>query len=167
MGTFETKFTVPDLAARTDYLRVSSVVWSNQREALQAAVGTAGAQKKADAANPLVDAGRKLIPSVTRVFRKDQNLYVYLEAYDPALRPELKKPNVVASVSFYRGRVKAFETPPLRLDNTAPKRTGALPIQFQMPLAKLPPGRYVCQVNVVDQIGKKFAFSRAPLVLLP
>ncbi|HZU24453.1 MAG TPA: VWA domain-containing protein [Bryobacteraceae bacterium] len=167
MGTFETKFTVPDLTARSDYLHVSSVVWSNQREALQAAVGAAGNQKKADAANPLVDGGRKLIPSVTRVFRKDQNLYVYLEAYDPTVRPELKKPNVVASVSFYRGKVKAFETPSVRLDDTAPKRAGTLPIQFQMPLAKLPPGRYVCQVNVVDQIGKKFAFSRAPLVLLP
>jgi hypothetical protein len=63
--------------------------------------------------------------------------------------------------------VKAFETPPIRLDDVAPKRAGTLPIQFQMPLSALPPGRYTCQVNVVDEVGKKFAFSRAPLVLLP
>ena len=34
--------------------------------------------------NPLVQNGQKLIPSVTRVFRKDQEMYVFLEAYEPA-----------------------------------------------------------------------------------
>ena len=167
MGTFETKFTVPDLSAPSDYLKTSSVVWSNQRQAMRAAVGTAGAQKKADAANPLVEDGQKLVPSITRVFRKDQNLYVYLEAYDPALEPAGKKPMLVASVSFFRGRAKAFESAPVRLDDVPPKRAGTLPIQFQMPLTNLPSGRYTCQVSVVDEVGRKFAFARARLVLLP
>src|SRR5262249_50306800 len=40
MGTFETKFTVPDLSPQspTPYLHTSSVIWSNQRESLSAAV---------------------------------------------------------------------------------------------------------------------------------
>jgi hypothetical protein len=29
------------------------------------------------------------------------------------------------------------------------------------------PGRYTCQVNVIDEVGRKFAFTRAPLVVLP
>jgi hypothetical protein len=159
------------LNAKSGYLPVSSVVWSNQREALQAAVGSATKQKKADAANPLVESGEKLIPSVTRVFRKDQNLYVYLEAYDPALEPTSspndKRASLVASLSFMRGKTKTFETSPLHLDELAPKRNGTLPIQFQVPLAKLPPGRYTAQVSVVDQLGRRFAFSRAQVVLLP
>jgi VWFA-related protein len=171
MGTFETTFRIPDLNAKSGYLPVSSVVWSNQREALQAAVGSATKQKKADAANPLVENGEKLIPSVTRVFRKDQNLYVYLEAYDPALQPASnpndKRASLVASLSFMRGKAKTFETPPVHLDELAPKRNGTLPIQFQVPLAKLPPGRYTAQVSVVDQLGRRFAFSRAQVVLLP
>ena len=40
--------------------------------------------KKLLAANPLVEDGQKLVPSVTRVFNKDQEMYVYLEAYEPA-----------------------------------------------------------------------------------
>jgi hypothetical protein len=36
-----------------------------------------------------------------------------------------------------------------------------------VPLAKLPPGEYTCQVSVVDGPGKKFAFARSRLVLLP
>jgi hypothetical protein len=134
-------------------------------------VGSATKQKKADAANPLVENGQKLIPSVTRVFRKDQNLYVYMEAYDPALQPASnsndKRANLVASLSFMRGKTKAFETPPERLDELAPKRNNTLPIRFQVPLAKLPPGRYTAQVSVVDQLGRRFAFSRAQMVLLP
>jgi len=167
MGTFETNFTIPDLTAKTGYLPVSSVVWSNQREDLRAAVGSATKQKKADAANPLVENEEKIIPSVTRVFRKDQNLYVYLEAYDPALQASEKRANLTASLSFLRGKTKMFETPPEHLDELAPKRDATLPIQFQVQLTKLPAGRYTAQVNVVDQLGRRFAFSRARIVLLP
>jgi hypothetical protein len=35
-----------------------------------------------------------------------------------------------------------------------------------VPLATLLPGKYTCQVNVVDEVGGKFAFARAPMVLL-
>jgi hypothetical protein len=27
------------------------------------------------------------------------------------------------------------------------------------------PGRYICQLNVIDEIGRKFAFPRQPLVV--
>jgi hypothetical protein len=167
MGTFETTFKVPDLSAKTDDLRLSSVVWSSQRQALAEAVGSADINKKTLAANPLIENNRKLIPSITRVFRKAQNLYVYLEAYDPVQDPIDRKPNLLASVSFFKGRVKAFETDPVKLDQTSATRPNVLPIEFQVPLAKLTPGQYTCQVSVVDQTGKKFAFPRAPMVLLP
>jgi VWFA-related protein len=166
MGTFETTFQVPDLYTKNDDLRISSVVWSSQRQALTEAIGSVDNSKKVLSANPLIANNQKLIPSITRVFRKAQNLYVYLEAYDPAPDAE-KKPNLVASVSFFKGRVKAFETDPVKLDQTAAARPNVLPIQFQVPLAKLTPGQYICQVSVVDQTGKKFAFPRAAMVLLP
>ncbi len=167
MGTFETRFLVPDLNAQPDYLRLSSAVWSSQLEPLAAAVGSAIEQKKALSANPLIEKGEKLIPSITRVFRKDQNLYVYVEAYDPTLQPGDRRPSLVAAVSFFRGRTKAFETSPIHLDEMAGARMGVLPIRFQIPLKGLASGRYTCQVSVVDQLGKKFAFARGPLVLLP
>jgi VWFA-related protein len=167
MGTFETKFQVPDLFAKNDDLRISSVVWSSQRQALAEAIGSADNNKKVLAANPLIENNQKLIPSITRVFRKAQNLYVYLEAYDPIPDAVEKKPNLVASVSFFKGRVKAFETDPVKLDQTAAARPNVLPIQFQVPLAKLTPGQYVAQVSVIDPNGKKMAFQRAPMVVLP
>jgi VWFA-related protein len=167
MGTFETTFNVPDLTAKSDDLRISSVVWGNQRQPMTAAIASADNSKKVLAANPLIENNTKLIPSITHVFRKAQNLYVYLEAYDPTPDPAERKPNLVASISFFKGKVKAFETDPVKLDQTAPQRPNVLPIQFQVPLAKLTPGQYICQVSVVDEAGRKFAFPRAPMVLLP
>jgi len=41
MGTFETKFTVPDLTAEVKYLPISSVVLSNQRQDLKESLATA------------------------------------------------------------------------------------------------------------------------------
>jgi VWFA-related protein len=164
MGTFETKFVVPDLTNEQKYLPISSVVLSYQREDLAAAVATAERDKKLLAANPLVENNRKLIPSVTRVFRKDQEMYVYLEAYQPAAASTQP---MIASVSFYRGKVKAFETEPLRVTEGLDAKSKAVPVRFSLPLAKLQPGRYTCQVSVLDPTAQRFAFWRAPVVLLP
>jgi len=83
MGTFETKFVVPDLTTEAAYLPISSVVLSYQREKLSAALASAEKDKKLLGANPLIQDGSKLVPSVTRVFRKDEDMFVYLEAYQP------------------------------------------------------------------------------------
>ena len=165
MGTYETAFTIPDLAADRPALKTSSVIWSNQRQALNESLAFADGKKKLVEANPLVQDGQKLIPSITHVFRKDQNLYVYLEVYDPGVATD--KPSVAATLSFYRGKTKSFESQPVRLDAFALKRAQTLPIKFQTPLAQLAAGRYTCQVNIVDENGRKFGFARTEIVVLP
>ena len=47
------------------------------------------------------------------------------------------------------------------------EKTKAVPLRFSVPLAKLQPGRYTCQVSVLDPTAQKFAFWRAPIVILP
>ena len=167
LGTFESKFRIPDVATENSYVRLSSVVWANQREPLTAAVGTAEGNKRRLANHPLVNGGQKLIPSITKVFRKDQNLYVYFEVYDPATDADRKAPQLAATLSFFRGKVKAFESEPLRVTQVSTKGAHIVPVEIQVPLSRLQPGDYICQVNVVDRAGNKFAFARSPLVLLP
>lgn len=166
MGTFETGFTIPDLREEKSYLRLSSVVWSNQRVPLAAAVGAAERNRKSFRSHPLVQGDQKLIPSITRVFRPDQNLYVYLEVYD-AKPAEGPAPSVTASVSLYRDRIKEFETEPFRVAEAQRDKGDAMPVEIELPLSKLEPGSYTCQVSVIDETGRKFAFRRAPLILLP
>jgi len=166
MGTFETDFTIPNLNADREDLRVSSVVWSGQRQPIAEAIG-AGANQKLLVNHPLVYEGQKLIPSITRTLTSKQNLYVYFEVYDPAEQAGTRKPRVVAVVSFYRQGRKAFESAPVELSTLSTTRQGTLPVQFQVPLTTLKPGRYTCQVSVIDETAKKFEFLRAPLVVLP
>ncbi len=83
MGTFETKFTVPDLSADTSGLKMSTIIWSSQREKVTAAVGSAEKITKKDmTANPLIVGDEKVIPNITKVFRRSQNLYVNFDVYD-------------------------------------------------------------------------------------
>ena len=127
------------------------------------ALAIAEKDKKLLAQNPLVQDNQKLVPSVTRVFKKDQDMFVFLQAYQPDA--QTTQP-LVASVSFYRGKVKAFETAPLEITEGLDAKTKALPIRFSVPLGKLQSGRYTCQVSVLDPTGQKFAFWRAPIVMV-
>ena len=162
MGTYEGKFIVPNLnSAGAGNLRVSSVVWSNQRAPVKSALGGVSYDRKGSNSDPLIEDGQKLVPNILKVFRTDQNLYVYLEVYDPAATP-----SVAAALTFYRGRVKAYTSAPVRLTQTMSDRPGVMPVRFQIPLSALAPGKYTCQVNIIDEKAAKFAFPRAELVVV-
>ncbi len=168
MGTFETKFTVPDLAADTSGLKMSTIIWSSQREKVTAAVGSAEkVTRKELTANPLIVGDEKVIPNITKVFRRNQNLYVNFDVYDSRPDPaNAKARRVKVSMSFFdRKGDKAFEVGPLDATRVADTRPEAVPVQFQVPLKDFRPGRYECQINVVDEVGRKFAFPRAPVVV--
>jgi len=166
MGTFETNFVIPDLSASKD-LKMSSVILSSQVEPVKAAVGSADSDKRALANHPLIQNGQKTVPSITRVFRKDQTLYVYFEVYDPAADPAAKTPSLSAQMDLLQGARKAFSSPPLRQEKLVPNRPGVTAFSFQVPLAKLSAGQYTAQMNVIDEAGKRFAFPRNSIIVLP
>jgi len=45
------------------------------------------------------------------------------------------------------------------------KGSNAVPVQIKIPLKSLAAGRYVCQLNVVDRIGRKFTFPRTNMII--
>ncbi len=170
MGTFETRFTVPDLAADTSGLKLSSIIWSSQREPVKAVVGAAEKLTKKDAvANPLIDGEEKIVPNITGIFRRSQNLYVTFDVYDALPDPKDRKARrVKVSMSWFNQKgAKAFEIGPLDANVVAQTRPEAVPVKIQVPLQQLAPGRYMCQINVVDEVGRKFAFPRSAVVVVP
>ena len=162
IGTFMNKFVIPNLNKETQRIPISSVVLSSQRVDLHDALYTAGKDKD-QITNPLVADGQKLIPSVTRVFNKNRDMFVYLQAYEPTA--EAMQP-LVAFVTFYKGQNKAFETPPLPVTEGISNRLKTVPLKFSIALAKLPPGRYNCQVTVLDPQSQKAAFWQSPVMLV-
>ena len=165
IGTYQTTFVIPNLNKEEKRIPISSVVLSSQRVDLKDAIYNAVKKKDQDeAANPLVQDGQKLIPSVTRVFSKSRDMYVYLQAYEqsaPSFQP------LIAFVSFYQAQRKAFETQPIEVTGGLNNRVKTMPLSFSIALSELPPGKYECQVTVLDPTGQKGAFWRAPVMLVP
>ncbi len=165
IGTYETAFVIPDLNRVQDQIPISSVVLSSQHVGLSDALYNAVKNKaREEAVNPLVQDGQKLIPSVTRGFSKDQPMYIYLQAYEQGGH---NAEPLFAFVTLYHGQTKALETPPLEVTHGTSKRLTTIPISFSVALNQLPPGRYDCQVTVLDLSGNKAAFWQAPVMVLP
>ena len=175
-GTFTAPFTIPDLGSG-NALRLSSVILSNQVQAVKEQIAGAKNSKKLVAEDPLIDdSGQKIMPNVTRVFRPGQKLSVYLELYDPGVMQFPGQAqgqsqgagitSVTATLAFYQGDKKIMETPAVRINRANAKRQGVVPLRLQTLLKGLPAGQYVCQVNVIDQLGHKFAFPRSSIVVL-
>jgi hypothetical protein len=163
IGTYMTKFVVPNLDKETQRLPISSVVLASQIIDRAAAIYNS---KKGvgDTANPLVDGDQKLIPSVTRVFHKDRPVYVYLQAYEHGV--DAAQP-LAAYVALYRGQEKVFETPILPAANISNARSKAVPVRFDVGLNNLAAGKYDLQVTVLNPASQKAAFWRAPVMLVP
>ena len=164
IGTYQMSFVIPNLNKEDKRVPISSVVLSSQRVPLGDSIYNVKQKIDAESANPLVLDGQKLIPSVTRVFSKSRDLYVFLQAYE---RDATTTRPIVAFVSFYQGQVKTFETAPLAVAQGLDAKSKAVPLRFVLPLEKLPPGSYDCQVTVLDPSGQKAAFWQAPVVLIP
>jgi VWFA-related protein len=171
IGTFEEKFSIPDLDTGSS-LRLSSVVFSNQQQSLTSTIAGAKNPKKLLENNPLVnDKGDKLVPNVTKVFHPGQDMFVYLEVYDPTIPDGLPErfrvADVEATLALYSGNKMVLQTKPFSAHQLLMKRSGVLPVRIQVPVNDIKPGRYACQVNVIDEFGRKFAFLRTDLAVLP
>ncbi|HLY60998.1 MAG TPA: VWA domain-containing protein [Terriglobia bacterium] len=165
IGTYQSSFVIPNLNKEERRIPISSVVLSSQKVDLKDALFNAvKAKDRGEEANPLVQGGKKLIPSVTRVFSKSRDMYVYLQAYEQGA-PDVQP--LVAFVSFYRAQKKEFETQPIEVTGELRSRLKTLPLSFNIPLHQLPQGEYICQVTVLDPAGQKGAFWRAPVMLVP
>ncbi len=159
MGSYETDIIVPDPKKDTAGVKLSSVVIGTQLQP--------GANSRNTVRNPLVRNGQELVPNVTHVVSTGQHLYFYYEVYDPAHANPQQQQNVklLTSIAFFKGRVRAFETPMVETTElTAPDRKAAV-FQFDVPAASLQPGVYTCQVNVIDDVAGTFTFPRMQLLV--
>ena len=180
IGTYQTTFTIPDLNKVEKRVAISSVVLSSQRIDVRDSLfnATKGKEEaKNNMANPLVEGGYKLIPSVTRVFNTKQDMYVYVQAYRPRPRvaadakattpqPAETAAPLFAYVTLYKDQRKALDTAPIAVVPEAGSRLGITPLSFHVALGKLAPGEYRCQVSVLDPAGHRAAFWQAPIMLV-
>lgn len=169
IGTYQTSFVIPNLSKEEKHVPISSVVLSSQRVDPQDTLYDV--EKKKDqvtqaAVNPLVQNGKKLVPSVTRVFRTSHEIYVYLQAYKPPVTgSQTSNAPLFGFVTLYRANIKTFETTPTAIVPAA-TQLGTMPLTFTLNIDRLPPGQYDCQVTVLDPSASKATFWRTPVLLI-
>jgi hypothetical protein len=166
IGTYVTRFVIPNLNKEERTIPLSTVVLSSQTVPLSEALFNAGKDQaaKSQAFNPLVSDGQMLVPSVTRVFSRNKEMFVYVQAYQQGEEPA--RP-MAAFVTFYQHGAKVFETPPLKGIEAAGSTVKVLAFRFRFPLEKLEPGEYKCQVTVLNPVGRKVAFWYTPVMVAP
>jgi VWFA-related protein len=162
LGMFEEDLELP--ALQGDKLEMSSVLLSSQLEAVRDGVKvekhSLGAQAKLKIM-PTEISGERLVPSVTRVFTTDQNLYVLFQAYSPATGDISK---LRAGLVLFRDGQWSSETPlvePAEMD--AQRRTASF--RLSLPLTKLSTGDYVLQAVVIEEGTDQAAFAQNSFLL--
>jgi VWFA-related protein len=163
MGSFLADVTLPDM--RKAPLKMSSIVLAASRQP----------SKPGKHENPLVRNGVEYVPNISHVYRQDQHMYLLYEIYSPVREkvdnlPKGTKPgiNLLSSLELMQGSTKVFETPIVQAKQINVEGRDAVAFEMDVPLDKLKPGQYLCQLNVIDDAGGSFAFPRfAVLVRQP
>jgi VWFA-related protein len=164
IGTYQTSFTVPNLNKEQKQIPLSSVILSGQRVRMSEALFNVAAKKiNGENANPLVEDGIKLVPSVTRAFSQTRPVWIYLEAYEQ--NTESPQP-LLAFLTLYDGQRKIFETPPVKATQVASNIVRTVPVRVAFDPARVPPGRYDCQLTVLNPAEQKAGFWRAPIAIV-
>ena len=165
IGTFEQNFSAPQRPPQR--LSLSSVLLSSQLVPVEK---TSEVQTKAQglraklATSPLEMEGERIVPSVTRYFTQQQNLYVFFQAYYPEKGEAFDANALRAGLIFFRNGVQVNTTPMLA-PTAVDEKTHTASFRISLPLAKLPLGRYSVQAIVIGAGTQQSAFGRAYLAL--
>jgi VWFA-related protein len=160
MGSFMAEITLPDM--KKSPLKISSILLSSMR------------QPSKDQ-NPLVLDGQQYVPNISHVFRQDQHMYLLYEVYDPApAKAASNEPkggnagiNLLSSLEVLQGSAKVYETPLVQAKKINVEGRSAVSFALDVPLDKLKPGAYICQLNVVDDAAGSFVFPRFAVLVRP
>jgi len=153
MGSFEAEIVLPEMKKAP--LKMSSILLASLKQPSRQQ-------------SPLVRDGQEYVPNISHVFRQDQHLFLLYEIYNPtrekaaADAPKGTKPGikVLSSLELIQGSTKVYETPVVEARSINIEGREALAIELDVPLAGLKTGQYICQLNVIDDVGGSFAFPR-------
>ena len=152
MGSFLADVILPDM--KKTPLKMSSIV-------------LAAARQPSKRQDPLVRNGEEYVPNISHVYRQDQHMLLLYEVYNPTREkadnlPKGTKPgiNLLSSLELIQGSAKVYETPIVQAKKINVEGRDAVAFEMDVPLDKLKPGQYLCQLNVIDDAGGSFAFPR-------
>ncbi len=104
----------------------------------------------------------RVVPNPERVFRSDEELNLYLQAYGAAAREDSRKRLKVDFFVMREGRLFLGVPSSYLFPDTEP-----VGIRAAIPLAKCPPGEYVIRVRVSDEVAGRKATAESTYRVAP
>lgn len=138
-------------------LAVSTVLLANQYDK---AVPGAASQD-----GFLISQGIRMMPSAQCRFRKGDNLLFYFDVYNPAIRAETNKTDLVVSVRLMKDG-KAISGPQYKLAEAVEAKAPRLTVMRYINLSTVPEGDYSLVVEVKDQVADKVERAQAPFSIV-
>jgi VWFA-related protein len=105
---------------------------------------------------PLVVKGLQVTPSGTNRFRRDENVILYSEIYEPSLT-SAEPPKIVMGYRIYQrpGDKEVFFTGPIPAEGFIQKGNSIVPVALKVNVKDLPPGPYRLMLQAADGAGNK------------
>lgn len=166
MGTFELPLVLPDYGK--EKVKTSTLVLSGRLEPARreqtdlsraddrpARSGAEGSLK-----NPFILGEQQIVPSVTRVFFSQQQLYIFFQVYEPHRDPGTHQPDLAVTLLFFKDGKKHTETPTYRVTRFAERGEETVNCYFTVPLAKFARGVYILQANIIDRPALSYTLRR-------
>lgn len=156
VGVLKTQVTVPDFA--NGELATSSVLVTDKVNQLSAPLSPDEARER-----PFVFGPQELVPAVDMEFKKNEELSIFYQVYNPGLGSD-GKPNLVMEYSFHRkegGEEKFFnKTNPTNINasNLPPTFDPAkfpVPGGITVPLTSFGEGEYRLEIKIIDKASGK------------
>lgn len=102
---------------------------------------------------PFVIGGTKVRPSVNQTFTRDQKLGIYMQVYNLGLDAKTHKPSLDVQYELLKDGKSILAQPEdaAKLKEASQQFT----LEKQLPLSVLPPGKYMVQIKVTDNVKKQ------------
>jgi VWFA-related protein len=118
------------------------------------------------ATDVLAQKGVQIRPSPSREFRATDNLIIFFDVYNAALRPEVNKPQVRVTVTLMKEGKQAMRPVDYLLTETLPEPIPHLTFSKFVSLAGLPAGKYTAMIETRDMPGQKLVSRQEPFVIV-
>jgi GWxTD domain-containing protein len=142
MGSLEQGIVVPRYD--DEALSNSSLILADQLQPLPTSQVGSG---------PFVIGGTKVRPSVNNTFTQDKNLCIYMQVYNLSVDEKTHKSSLDVQYQILKDGKAILDQPE---DAAALKKAASqFTLEKTMPLRSLPPGKYVVQIKVTDNIKKQ------------
>lgn len=139
-------------------LSMSDVAFSTVTRKIAAASDPGLDSMIAEDRTPLIASGMQLYPSARASFKQNEWVAIYAEMYAPALGAPEPPKDFAAAIQLRvleagSGKV-VVDSGAMRVADMTPG-SPVVPLAFKLPLEKLAPGQYVCELVGADVLGGK------------